>query len=101
MAALINAPPFSSQCRMVSVADLYAGGEGGAVWTGVGYCSQVDDVAVQDLLISDGQWTETKCPKAYSAAPATTANRCRYINQYLLNTLHRPTFLHVFSDASD
>lgn len=39
--------------------DLYTGGEGGAVCTGVGYRSQVDDVAVQDLLISDEKWTKT------------------------------------------
>lgn len=33
------------------VLNLYIGGRGGGVWTGIGYSSQVDDVAVQDLLI--------------------------------------------------
>lgn len=39
--------------------DLYIRGEGGVVWAHIGYCSQVDDVAVQDLLISDGKQTKT------------------------------------------
>lgn len=47
--------------RGASMVDLYVRGEGGVVWTGIGYCSQVDDVAVQDLLISDGKWTKTIC----------------------------------------
>lgn len=42
-----------------SMVDLYIRGEGGVVWAHIGYCSQVDDVAVQDLLISDGKQTKT------------------------------------------
>lgn len=95
---------------VASVVNLYIRGEGGDVWTGIGYGSQVDDVAVQDLLISDGngKWSKTKRKEQRkclccdgSAVPTTTHRSITYINQYLLNTFRRSSFLHVFSDASD
>lgn len=67
--------------------NLYIRGEGGVVWTGIGYGSQIDDVAVQDVLISDGKWTKTKRKEQRkclccggSAVPTTTHRSIRYIN---------------------
>lgn len=51
---------------------LYIRKEGG-FWTGIGYSSQVDDVAVQDLLISN-----EKCKKTI-----TCLRYCTYHQKYI------------------
>lgn len=47
-----------SFCQIVSIDDLYIGRDG-CVWACIGYSSQVDDVAVQDLLISNKKCKKT------------------------------------------
>lgn len=79
--------------RGASMADLYIWMEGGVVWAGVRDGSQVNDVAVQDLLVP----VEKRRTTVNFKSTTTMSD----MSQHLLDTFHRSPFLHVFSDASD